>query len=59
MLRRNFRANRGISRKVGIRRSTIYKYVGEGKFPAPIKVGEKSVRWKLSEVLAWRVKVSA
>jgi hypothetical protein len=26
--------------------------------PAPIKVGFRSVRWKLSEVLAWRAKIS-
>ncbi len=39
---------------LGIGRSTIYKYVGEGSFPAPVKVGFRSVRWKLADVLAWR-----
>jgi predicted DNA-binding transcriptional regulator AlpA len=43
---------------LGIGRSTIYKYVGEGKFPAPIRVGEKSVRRKLSDILAWRAKAT-
>jgi prophage regulatory protein len=41
-----------------IGRSTIYKYVGEGTFPPPVKVGERSVRWKLADGLAWRAKVS-
>jgi prophage regulatory protein len=44
-----------VASMLGIGRSTIYKYVGEGTFPAPIKVGDRSVRWKLADVLAWRV----
>jgi prophage regulatory protein len=43
---------------VGLRRSAIYQYVSEGRFPAPIKVGIRGVRWKLSELLAWRAKIS-
>jgi prophage regulatory protein len=39
---------------VGLGRSSIYRYVREGRFPAPIRVGERSVRWKLADVLAWR-----
>ena len=47
-----------VSTMVGLKRSAIYKYVAEGQFPAPIKVGERSVRWKLSDILAWRSEVS-
>lgn len=43
-----------VATMLGIGRSTIYKYVGEGSFPAPVKVGFRSVRWKLADVLAWR-----
>ena len=43
-----------VSTMVGLCRSAIYKYVSEERFPAPIKVGERSVRWKLADVLAWR-----
>jgi len=43
-----------VATMLGIGRSTIYKYVGEGTFPAPVKVGFRSVRWKLADVLAWR-----
>jgi prophage regulatory protein len=46
-----------VSTMVGLRRSAIYKYVSEGRFPAPVKVGERSVRWKLVDVLAWRAHV--
>jgi prophage regulatory protein len=47
-----------VATMLGIGRSTIYKYVGEGTFPAPVKVGFRSVRWKLADVLAWRRHVS-
>src|SRR5277367_4551910 len=42
----------------GLCRSSIYRYIGEGRFPAPIKVGIRSVRWKLSDVLARRASIS-
>jgi len=34
-------------------RSTIYQYVAEKRFPAPIKIGERSSGWILSEVENW------
>jgi prophage regulatory protein len=43
-----------VSTMVGLKRSSIYRYVSEGNFPAPIKVGYRSVRWKLVDVLAWQ-----
>jgi predicted DNA-binding transcriptional regulator AlpA len=46
-----------VSAMVGLRRSAIYKYVAEGRFPAPMKVGERSVRWRLADVMAWRASV--
>jgi prophage regulatory protein len=42
-----------VSTMVGLKRSSIYRYVAEGRFPAPIKVGIRGVRWKLADVLAW------
>jgi prophage regulatory protein len=42
---------------VGLKRSAIYKYVSEGRFPAPIKVGIRSVRWRMVDILAWRANV--
>jgi prophage regulatory protein len=47
-----------VSTMVGLKRSAIYRYVSEGRFPAPIKVGFRSVRWKLADVLAWRAHIS-
>ena len=44
---------RDLIAKVRISRSQIYKLIGEGKLPAPIKVSEKSSRWILSEIDQW------
>ena len=42
-----------VSTMIGLGRSCIYNFVAEGTFPVPIKVGGRSVRWKLADVLAW------
>jgi prophage regulatory protein len=42
---------------IGLGHTSIYNYVAAGTFPAPIKVGENSVRWKLADVLAWRARI--
>ena len=43
-----------VSRLTGLARSTIYKKVAEGSFPAPIRLGARSVGWRLSDVIAWQ-----
>lgn len=37
----------------GLSGSTIYAWVTEGKFPKPINLGNRSVGWLQSEVVAW------
>jgi prophage regulatory protein len=34
-------------------RSTIYSWIKAGSFPAPIKLGPRSVAWLKEEVDAW------
>jgi prophage regulatory protein len=46
-----------VSTMVGLKRSSIYRYVAEGRFPHPIRVGIRGVRWRLSDVLAWRASI--
>jgi prophage regulatory protein len=38
---------------VGIPRSTIYLYIQQGRFPAQIKLGSRSVAWNSEEIDAW------
>jgi predicted DNA-binding transcriptional regulator AlpA len=33
--------------------ATIYRWVKEGKFPAPIHLGANMVRWKVSDIEVW------
>lgn len=50
-----------VMNKTTLGRSTIYAYVKEGKFPAPIKLGDRSIGWIDAEIDAWideRIKAS-
>jgi prophage regulatory protein len=41
-------------RKVtGLSRSTIYSFIRDNKFPAPIKLGQRAVGWSESSVIEW------
>ncbi len=33
--------------------STLYYLVNKGTFPAPVKISERAVAWRESEVLEW------
>ena len=37
----------------GIARSTIYRLMKEGRFPQPLKIGERAVRWSEAEIVGW------
>lgn len=44
----------GVSALVGVGRATIYLWVSQHKFPAPIKLnGSRLSAWRLDEVAAW------
>jgi prophage regulatory protein len=38
---------------IGLGRSTVYKLLNEGKFPKRIKLTQRTVVWRLSEIEAW------
>lgn len=37
----------------GLSRSSIYQFIHEGRFPASVKLGSRSVAWVASEVEEW------
>lgn len=37
----------------GLGSSTIYRYIAAGTFPAPVKIGRCTARWRESAVSAW------
>ena len=38
---------------VSLSRASIYRLMKAGDFPRPIRLGPGSVRWKLSDIVAW------
>lgn len=43
----------GVIEKTGLRQSTIYERMSEGRFPRQVKIGAKSVGWLEDEVDSW------
>jgi predicted DNA-binding transcriptional regulator AlpA len=41
------------ARSMPISRSTLWRWVNEGKFPKPIKLSEGVTVWRVEEVDAW------
>lgn len=35
-------------------RRTIYRWAAEEAFPAPVRISEKAIRWKVDDIEAWR-----
>lgn len=46
-------ADTGVSIRYSVSRSTIWRWLKEGKFPKPIRLGEGSTRWRLSDLEDW------
>ena len=44
---------REVSQLTGQAGATIYKKVSDGSFPQPIRLGDRSVGWCLSDIDAW------
>ncbi len=42
-----------VERMVGLGRSSIYRNMDAGKFPAPLALGTGAVRWRYSDIAAW------
>jgi prophage regulatory protein len=41
-----------VTKIVGFKKSTIYKFIKNNGFPRPVKIG-KSSRWLLSDINKW------
>ena len=42
-----------VCRLVGLSRSSIYKRVADGTFPRPLRVSERSARWRMQDLQEW------
>lgn len=43
----------GVEHLTGLRKSTLYRLVKEGKFPAPVRLTAKASAWSEVAVLQW------
>ncbi|WP_269900292.1 helix-turn-helix transcriptional regulator [Paenalcaligenes faecalis] len=41
------------AKEVGIAHSTIWLWVRQGRFPAPVKLGPRVTAWRKSDVSQW------
>lgn len=42
-----------VQHRVGLGRSTIYRWMSEGKFPKPVQLGGYAVAWAEDEIEQW------
>ena len=42
-----------VAARYGISKPTVWRWVREGILPAPVSLGPRCSRWKLSDLLAW------
>lgn len=42
-----------VEAQTGLARSTLYKLIGEGNFPAPVRITSKAVAWPSNLVADW------
>jgi prophage regulatory protein len=50
---------KNVKELLGVSAGTVYRWISEGTFPRPVRVGERSVRWRLDDLEAWRDGLSA
>lgn len=46
-----------VCKLMAVSRGMVYKWMGEGRFPRSIRLGERAVRWRAAEVLAWQARL--
>lgn len=44
---------REVQHRVGLGRSTIYRWMAEGRFPNPVPLGRHAVAWKEEDIDDW------
>ena len=42
-----------VTRLTGLARATLYAKVADGTFPAPVRLGVRSVGWRASDIFDW------
>lgn len=48
-----YKSDKYLAERYDTSRATIWRWVREGKFPAPVKIGPNCTRWKLADIEKW------
>lgn len=44
---------RSVCARIGVGRSTIYRWISAGKFPAPVRIGDHTAAWDARLIDRW------
>lgn len=50
---------RDVTRATSLGRSSIYRKIGDGTFPAPLRLSPGCVRWDSDDLANWKAKLRA
>jgi prophage regulatory protein len=42
-----------VEKLTGLKRSALYEFMGQGRFPRPIKLGSRAIGWLAADVQDW------
>ena len=42
-----------VERVTGLSKPTLYRYIATGTFPKPVKLGVRSVGWRVQDIQKW------
>ena len=51
--------DRDVAARLDIARSTLWKWVADGIFPKPLRLGPRAVRWRVADLEAWISRAAA
>jgi prophage regulatory protein len=43
----------GVEQITGMSKSGLYRAMAEGNFPRPVKIGQRAVAWRASDIAKW------
>ena len=42
-----------VIKRIGLSRASLYRLIGEGKFPKPLKIGDRKLGWRDTVINEW------
>ena len=55
-MNQHYLSDKEVAARYSISRATVWRWVNEGHFPKPIKLGANVTRWKESDLSQWEAK---